>query len=243
MFERLKRFFPAALLLPFVGPGCAANDEIVEVPSSPAAEVSLSERPMPPETEAALRACANAGTGRLSRRVYELSFEVQVTPQGTIQAVERRGHFDDTEMGACFVRALQDLPLLGLVPLDESLEPSAQSVSPAQRALLGTTTAALPELVHLAPIVLTPSGVTIVVSVSVIVLVAAVAGQMSKECRREWEEARKLCIDMLQSNNPPRGVTGGYQTVEKCAKGLVSMRCGGNSIDPDGQPARPGRRT
>jgi len=47
----------------------------------------------------------------------------------------------------------------------------------------------------------------------------------------------------LKSNNPPRGVTGGYGDEVKCARGLVSMQCGGNSVDLDGQPARPGRRT
>jgi hypothetical protein len=49
------------------------------------------------------------------------------------------------------------------------------------------------------------------------------------DCRVEWEKARDRC----ESEIPIRyrynkGVTGGYQDIENCARGLVSERCGGN---------------
>ena len=49
-------------------------------------------------------------------------------------------------------------------------------------------------------------------------------------CDEEWKAARKICLDLLSSPNPPRGLTGGYRDIEGCAKGFVSMRCGGNPV-------------
>jgi RHS repeat-associated protein len=50
------------------------------------------------------------------------------------------------------------------------------------------------------------------------------------DCDKEWNEARKMCNDLLASPNPPRGITGGYKDVKNCARGLVSQRCGGNRV-------------
>ena len=50
-------------------------------------------------------------------------------------------------------------------------------------------------------------------------------------CRKEWEDARERCRNLLSGPNPPRGLTGGYSDIEKCAKGFVSEACGGNPID------------
>jgi hypothetical protein len=49
-------------------------------------------------------------------------------------------------------------------------------------------------------------------------------------CREEWQEAREQCARWIASQNPPRGVTGGYRDLEDCARGLVSERCGGNPL-------------
>jgi RHS repeat-associated protein len=54
--------------------------------------------------------------------------------------------------------------------------------------------------------------------------------EKSRECDKEWEDAFRDCKRMLASPNPPRGVTGGYQNLYDCARGLVSERCGGNRI-------------
>ena len=52
--------------------------------------------------------------------------------------------------------------------------------------------------------------------------------RLDDECEREWEDARRRCRDYLAMPFPPRGLTGGHRGVESCARGLVSMRCGGN---------------
>ena len=63
-------------------------------------------------------------------------------------------------------------------------------------------------------------------------------GSFDDECELEWEEARVSCrqlifeqMEQMAGRKPWRsvtGVTGGYTDVEMCAKGLVSLRCGGN---------------
>jgi RHS repeat-associated protein len=52
-----------------------------------------------------------------------------------------------------------------------------------------------------------------------------------RNCAQEWAEARAACAVLLAQPNPPRGLTGGYTSVEACARGLVSEACGGNPID------------
>lgn len=53
----------------------------------------------------------------------------------------------------------------------------------------------------------------------------------SPECRQEWQDARETCAKELSKPNPSRGVTGGYKSIEECARGLVSERCGGNAYE------------
>ena len=101
----------------------------------------------------------------------------------------------------------------------------------------------LPQVIRFAPIVLTGSGVTIVVTVVVVVAVVAVVATMSAECQQEWRKAKDKCAELLEWNDPPHGVTGGYVDTRECARGLVHVDCGGNRVDEGGQPARPGRRT
>jgi RHS repeat-associated protein len=65
------------------------------------------------------------------------------------------------------------------------------------------------------------------------------------ECAKEWEEAIRICSELLSRRDPPRGLTGGHTTVLGCAKGFVSEACGGNPIDhsyrPRPAPPRRGR--
>jgi hypothetical protein len=49
-------------------------------------------------------------------------------------------------------------------------------------------------------------------------------------CDKEWADAIKLCADWLALPTPPRSLTGGHTTIDGCAKGLVSARCGGNPV-------------
>jgi hypothetical protein len=53
---------------------------------------------------------------------------------------------------------------------------------------------------------------------------------MSPACFSEWLEAKKLCELWINSPNSRGYSTGGYKDINKCAKGLVSMACGGNTI-------------
>ncbi len=53
---------------------------------------------------------------------------------------------------------------------------------------------------------------------------------MSPACFSEWLQAKSDCLKWLKSANPRDYPTGGHKTVVGCAKGLVSMACGGNSI-------------
>jgi hypothetical protein len=50
------------------------------------------------------------------------------------------------------------------------------------------------------------------------------------DCAGQWADAIAYCRQALESNDPPRGVTGGYSDVMSCARGLVSAECGGNPI-------------
>lgn len=47
-------------------------------------------------------------------------------------------------------------------------------------------------------------------------------------CKEEWEDARSICSRELSKQSPNKGITGGYRSIEDCARGLVSERCGGN---------------
>ena len=50
-------------------------------------------------------------------------------------------------------------------------------------------------------------------------------------CEQEWEDAYEFCERELAKPAPSRRLTGGYTTVGECARGHVSERCLGNSID------------
>jgi hypothetical protein len=49
-------------------------------------------------------------------------------------------------------------------------------------------------------------------------------------CEEEWAWALQHCAKLLRMPNPPRSLTGGHTTIEGCAKGFVSERCGGNPV-------------
>src|SRR5262249_15793850 len=52
------------------------------------------------------------------------------------------------------------------------------------------------------------------------------------DCDEEWKEAREACRDELAKPNPSPDRTGGNPDIGKCARGLVSERCGGgNKLD------------
>jgi hypothetical protein len=52
------------------------------------------------------------------------------------------------------------------------------------------------------------------------------------DCDKEWEEAHTFCQELLSLHefHPMRRLAGGYTTVDGCAMGFVSERCGGNKV-------------
>jgi RHS repeat-associated protein len=83
--------------------------------------------------------------------------------------------------------------------------------------------------------ILEPCGIFEDIGVGLAVI--GTAYQLSKtradnaDCAKEWEDAYRICTELLSRPNPPRGQTGGHKDLQSCAKGYVSERCGGNRID------------
>jgi hypothetical protein len=50
-------------------------------------------------------------------------------------------------------------------------------------------------------------------------------------CKEEWDAAYEDCANWLSSPNRRDKPTGGHLSIEDCARGLVSERCGGNELD------------
>lgn len=61
-------------------------------------------------------------------------------------------------------------------------------------------------------------------------LLKEIAKDLPEDCEREWQQAFEICRKELNKTNPNRGITGGHKTLQGCAKGLVSDRCGGNAV-------------
>jgi hypothetical protein len=57
-----------------------------------------------------------------------------------------------------------------------------------------------------------------------------VAVVLPEDCEAEWAKAREICSQLLDMPKPPRGLTGGHTTIDGCARGFVSERCGGNRV-------------
>lgn len=65
-------------------------------------------------------------------------------------------------------------------------------------------------------------------------------GADTPECRDEWRKARNWCADELEKWAPGPG-TGGYRNLADCARGQVSVHCGGNNLDRTiPEPPKPG---
>jgi hypothetical protein len=55
--------------------------------------------------------------------------------------------------------------------------------------------------------------------------------EKKKRCDKEWDDAFKMCKEELSKPHPSPGITGGYNNIMDCARGLVSEGCGGNPVD------------
>lgn len=242
---RYRRFvwaplFAATMAICVMPLGCGAADEGSAFPDA-------SQPMLPPSTVEALQTCAKERVGYLQHHAYEIGFDIKMFEDGVISSVKPSGHrLDDSGMERCFIAALQAMPPeVGTVQSFWAPSVSHRVGGPTRGVL--ASTAVLPHFVEWTPVIIGASGTTIVVTVAVIVVVAAVAlasMELSEECIEEWKDARRQCREWLSTPNPPPGVTGGYKNVEDCAKGLVTVPCGGT---PDKKRrdngARPGRRT
>jgi hypothetical protein len=53
-----------------------------------------------------------------------------------------------------------------------------------------------------------------------------------EDCQAEWNAARRRCVNEVRPQSySNRGLTGGYRSIEDCARGFVSRQCGGNTPD------------
>jgi hypothetical protein len=232
------------LLLGLTPSACAAVDDYAEVPPQPSETPTVVEQALPETIKSRLQACAKEHAAHLAKHSYEVAFDVQTTARGEIDEIKAKGdRLDDADLEACMTDALKTLAIRDYLRPDDSLTspPEPQSVASSSRALLGTT-ALLPQAIRLAPIVISaPGGITIVVAVAIVVVAAVTLDKLSKECKKQWDDARELCREWIARPGGKRGLTGGYTDVEECARGRVDERCKGNEVDW-GPQGRPGRR-
>jgi len=211
--------------------GCAATDEYAVV-ASPQADVAPVEQEFPEAVAANLKSCAKAGGSRLERNSYDVEFEVQADADHVVQEAKLNGgRLDDAETEACFIKALKQLPIDDIVRRQGSVSSTSQLVSTSSRGFLGNT-AALPQLIRLAPIVLTaPGGITIVVGVVIVVAVVAVVSKLSEECEEEKKWAIENCSKYISWNDPPWEVIGPGRDrkIAECIRNTMSVDCGGKA--------------
>lgn len=238
-FARHRRFAWAALVVMsmavcLVPMGCGASDDFTVVPTE------HMQPTLPASTVEALAACAKEGAGRLQRHSYEIGFEVHLSEDGAVRAVWPKGaQLDDSGLEACLMGALRAMSTSGQL-LDEM---SSSPISHASRRVIGTS-ALLPALVELAPVIITGSGVTIIVMVGILVL-AAVSMSYDKptkeECDEQLEWAEDYCKKALRRRNPPLEVVGRNKDFDECVQNNIHEDCGGKKVDREKSP-RPGRR-
>jgi hypothetical protein len=253
LFAATLAMCTATLAMCTASTGCAASDEYAQAPPQPSEQAQPLVRSLDPGVENAIRACVKEGVSRLKWHSYDISFEVQATPEAVVQDVETKGkRLDDKALETCMMTALKAMPVRDLLKpddslLDDSVPASSQSISPAARSLMGHAEV-LPQLIRLAPIVLTtPTGVTIVVAVVVVVAVAAVISNSTtrKPTQAECDEEKALvtaeCIRMLALKDPPLEVVGRNRSLAECIINTLTEDCGGKPLDW-GKQGRPGRR-
>jgi hypothetical protein len=182
--------------------------------------------------------------GGLKERSYKLRFNVTVNNRGGVRDVDREGSgLDVDEVEECMIGALSNMTVPPFVYERAEEERASRRIPAHARGLVGQT-AAEPILIILTPVVIEAAPVVIVVIIGVVV-VAAVASSADGEMKKTYEEerrwARDKCLDLFESPNPPRRLTGGYINVKDCMRGHISEKCRGNEVDW-GDQGRPGRK-
>lgn len=225
------------LVFGLIAAGCGAGRPLTPI------EPGSSEEPLADSTVSHLTKCAKQWAGDLKKRSYKLRFNVTVNNRGRVRGVDPEGSgLDVDHMEKCMVGALHNMTVPTFVYERAEEELASRSIPAHARGLVGQT-AAEPILIILTPVVIEAAPVVILVVIGIVVTTAIASStskRMSKECLEEWAKALADCDKMINSPNPPRGVTGGYWNPYDCARGLVSWDCKGNELDHG--KGRPGRR-
>ncbi|MDI1447447.1 hypothetical protein [Polyangium sp. 6x1] len=220
--------------------GCGASDEYAAVPEP------LTEGSLPASTVRALQACAEERAGRLQRHAYEIEFQVELRGDRVSDVAAKGPRLDDAGLEQCMMDALRTMTDAGYSPNPDELI-SRGGLLPSRGFLANVSV--ISQLIRLVPVVVSASGVTIVVGVAVLVVAAAVSlpkerKPTKEECDEEWADAERQCEEQLKipGRKSGRGVTGGYTNQKDCEKGLVTPECGGTPVDHGSKIPQPGRR-
>ena len=168
--------------------GCGASDEYAAMPVPP------TEGALPASTVRALQACAKKHAGRLGRHAYEIDFQVELTDNQVSKVRPKGPRLDDAGLERCMMDALRTMADAGYTPNPDELI-SHGGLLPA-RGLLANVSV-ISQLIRLAPLVVTASGVTIVVGVAVLVVAAAVSLKDAADEDAEKERCKKVKEDCL----------------------------------------------
>jgi hypothetical protein len=229
--------FATCMAVCMVPMGCGASDEYAAAPEQG------TQPTLPASTVEALQACAKEGAGRLQHNAYEIGFDVTLDDDGGVRRVTATGHrLEDASLEGCMIDALR--------AMNPEFLPEISRGFPAHaRGVVGSVSV-LPPLAELAPVVIGASGVTIVVTVALIVVIAAVAltdrDPTEEECKEEKIRATLDCKKWLAMPNPPRERIGPRMNLEDCIASNIHEACGGKKVERDKSPqydkSRPGRR-
>ena len=233
--------FVTCLAVCLVPAGCGATDEYASVPEHP------TDGALPASTVRALQACVEERAGRLQRHAYEIEFQVALKGDRVLEVKPKGPRLDDAGLEGCMIDALRRMADAGYAPDPDALI-SRGSLLPARGVLANVSV--ISQLIRLVPVVVSASGVTIVVGVAVLVVAAAVSLTERKpteeECKAQKKRATADCNDWLEMPNPPRERIGPLGTLADCIASNISEACGGKKFDRERSPqydqSRPGMR-
>ncbi|MDI1430754.1 hypothetical protein [Polyangium sorediatum] len=180
--------------------GCGASDEYAAVRAPP------TEGSLPASTVRALQACAEKHAGRLGRHAYEIDFQVELTDNQVSKVRPKGPRLDDAGLEQCMMAALRTIADAGYTPNPDALI-SRGGLLPA-RGLLANVSV-ISQLIRLAPLVVSASGVTIVVGVAVLVVAAAVSYKDAADEEAEKERCKKVkqgCIESCADTILDQGI-------------------------------------
>ncbi|MBK9263163.1 MAG: hypothetical protein IPM54_25585 [Polyangiaceae bacterium] len=195
----------------------------------------------PASTREQVEACVDAYAGELDAADHTMRFNMVVTEKAVIRDVQaQEPRIASRNMEICIRQALERMRVphsvvrRGLASLNER-RVSAQSRAVMGDVTMASTAAAEEVVVKLGPMVVRAGAVGVFVFIGIAVVAAALADDKpsAEECEEEWRRARKTCRELLKipGRKPARGLTGGHNEVENCARGFVTEACGGNPVE------------